>query len=320
MRPTFLPNGMVSKTSSSHKTATLTSVDCPQGTVPIRRYKKEDLIRIKSFSDSRVSNLHLMSNENPRQYLAILRSTKLEPQRGIRATMSLNNPHPVDNTQASMAEMWVQSNVGDQMNGLQAGWIVSPQLNGDDHTHLFTLTTTNSYKTSCFNTLCGSFIQTDPSTPVDTELSPISVFEGQQYVIDLEIIQDNVTLDWWLVLNGNIYVGYFPADIFTQLTGGGSYIAWGGLTRSQVGRLSPPMGTGYDGVGSYNFKTLGYFYNLKLVDASNNYIDPNRHHLKTYADSHCYAISYLGKYKDTGHTLFYGGKDYEIVDPPCSFP
>ncbi|KAF5204165.1 3-methyl-2-oxobutanoate hydroxymethyltransferase [Thalictrum thalictroides] len=317
MRPTFLPNGMVSKTSSSHKTATatLTSVDCPQGTVPIRRYKKENLIRAKSFSDSHVSNIHPMTKEYPGQHLAILRSTKLEPQRGIRATMSLNNPHPVDKFQASMAEMWVQSNFGDQMNGLQAGWIVAPDLNGDDHTHMFTLTTTNNYNTSCFNTLCGSFIQTNPKQPVDAELSPVSVFLGQQYVIDLAIIQDNFTRDWWLVLDGNIYIGYFPANIFTQLTGGGSYIAWGGLTRSQVGRPSPPMGAGYDGWGGDNFNILGYFYNLKLVDASNNYIDPNRHHLETYADSHCYGLRYRGKYEDKGHLLFYGGKEYE--DDPC---
>ncbi|KAF5201363.1 putative transmembrane protein, partial [Thalictrum thalictroides] len=125
LRPTSLPNRMVSKTSSSHKTGTtiLTSVDCPDGTVPIRRYKKEDLIRAKSFSDSHVSNIHPMTKEYPGQHLAILRSTKLESQYGIRATMSVNNPLPVDNTQASMAEMWVQSDVGDQMNGLQAGWI-----------------------------------------------------------------------------------------------------------------------------------------------------------------------------------------------------
>ncbi|KAF5202807.1 hypothetical protein FRX31_007606 [Thalictrum thalictroides] len=118
-------------------------------------------------------------------------------------------------------------------------------------------------------------------------------------------------------MDGNIYVGYFTANIFTQLTGGGSYIAWGGLTRSQVRRFSPPMGTGYDRGDSDNFNMLGYFHELKLVDASNNYIDPNRHHLKTYADSHYYAISYRGKFGDKGHTLLYGGREYYGVHPPC---
>ncbi|KAF5176539.1 putative NEP-interacting protein [Thalictrum thalictroides] len=249
-----------------------------------------------------------MSLQYPGQHLAILRSRTPDKQYGIRARLSLNNPQPVGLDQTSMAEMWVQSNGGDQMNGLQTGWIVAPQANGDDRTHLFVLTTTDGYKTRCFNTLCGTFIQTDSTLPVDAELEPISVIGGKQHEVDLAIVLDNDTRHWWLVLDGTIYLGYFPTQIFTQLGDGGTYIAWGGLTIAPLGEWSPPMGTGHNEFGTEDTRLLGYFSHLRLVDSLYNYIDPNEHVLEEYRDSYlCYDIKYLGHRSNMGHMFFYGG-------------
>lgn len=62
-------DGGTSTGGNNRSLAKLSTVNCPEGTVPIRRIKKEDLIRPKSLSGSDFPSAHPMSAEIPGQHV-----------------------------------------------------------------------------------------------------------------------------------------------------------------------------------------------------------------------------------------------------------
>ncbi|KAF9625354.1 hypothetical protein IFM89_022130 [Coptis chinensis] len=227
---------------------------------------------------------------------------------GVKSLISVHNPS-VELYQASMSEMWVQNGWGDQLNGLQAGWIVSPELNEDNHTRLFVLSTRDGYNTSCFTTLCNHFVQTSGTYPVDSELTQISIYEGDEYTLELSIYRDNVTSNWWLLAKGTEKIGYWPKELFPQLNDGALYVAWGGLVTSPPNHPSAPMGNGRRPVDPLSFKRAAYFRDLHVVDASSAYKDPDEKEFQVYTDdrSYCYGMVNAGYVQTMGHTILYGG-------------
>ncbi|KAL5703412.1 hypothetical protein ACHQM5_028507 [Ranunculus cassubicifolius] len=325
MKPGSYPKEMNVEAPSSNKTSIWmpTSLNCPQGTVPIRRATNEDLRRINSFTESyRTVNIHPQTKAHPGKQFAILKTHGTSnTYRGASAFMNVQQPAANDQ-QSSAAQLYVETTVDRVFNSLQAGWIVAYPLYGDRVTHLFAYWETMDYegdKNGCFNTLCPGFIQTSPDVPLDFHVHPISIYGGQQYSVELQIFQDKVSGNWWLVFQ-KIYIGYWPSSIVPQLSRNGAmYLAWGGTgTSHHYGAPSPPLGTGK--VFNYTWfdgTRQSYFDHVKIIDGDMNVVDPRDKEVETYADNdECYGAEYYGYAERSEHFFSYGGPGGPHCDTP----
>lgn len=73
MRPTSLPKSVAEKRPSAtrqrQKFVKSPFIDCPDGTVPIRRTRKEDLVRARSF-EKNFTNSHILTKLSPGKHVS----------------------------------------------------------------------------------------------------------------------------------------------------------------------------------------------------------------------------------------------------------
>ncbi|KAF9614661.1 hypothetical protein IFM89_019789 [Coptis chinensis] len=315
MKPTILPdpNGVLDKASSdTGSRTTLKSINCPKGTVPIRRTRKEDLIRAKALVEERFTDISA-DIPRPGQHLAIVRSKldngEFEQFHGTEALMNVIRPGVTEDGQSSSSLIWVERGtiaVGD-VDQVIAGWTVDPVLYGDDKTHFVTFWNTMAGGRNtggCFNLLCPGFVQVDHNYPVDQVFSNVSVYDGAQLERKVSIYQDHSN-NWWVELE-SIKIGYWPNKILPRLYVGADHVGWGGLTRvSKDGILSPPMGFGNlpDGV----YRRSGYFQYIKVFNALHEPVQPYGK-IDTFVETRsCYQIKNEGFTRDKGYAFTYGG-------------
>ncbi|KAF9618045.1 hypothetical protein IFM89_039480 [Coptis chinensis] len=128
MEPSSFPEGLDGETSTIDKEikVTLTIVDCPQGTVPIRRTYKEDLVRAKSFMEAYSnSSIHPLTKDSPGKHFAVVESLDKVPTKfhGIQGYVSVFNLS-VGAYQTTSSQVWFETGYGNSLNSLQAGWMV----------------------------------------------------------------------------------------------------------------------------------------------------------------------------------------------------
>ncbi|KAI3847433.1 hypothetical protein MKW98_032759 [Papaver atlanticum] len=208
---------------------------CPKGTVPIRRTSREDLIAAK-----------LSVNGPDDQYRAgISYDTKSgETIYGASGEMTVWNPN-VYPDQFSSAEIALQSGSQDHINVIKYGWMVNPQLYGNNVTRGFAYWTTDGGKiTGCYNTLCYGFIQTHSHYTPDMPFVDTSNIGGEQIYFTAQITLDKQEGKWWLTLQDSIRIGYWPEEFFPAFAPGVASVFWGGRVKSSQYGISPPMGSG----------------------------------------------------------------------------
>ncbi|OMO99228.1 hypothetical protein CCACVL1_03883 [Corchorus capsularis] len=224
---------------------------------------------------------------------------------GVYGEVSIYNIS-VPHQQFSSANLWVQNGLADQPDNLNvtlAGWAVSPSLNGDSLTRLFTYWFGEN-KTQCYNTGCPGFVSTHSKVGPDYPLAPTSTYGGQQYTLTLFIYQDPKTGNWWFgVSNWRIVIGYWPKELLPKLSNGANHVAWGGITIADKQGNSPPMGTGHlpnsDCTRSCFFKSIKFQNNIH----SKKFLTPNDDATIHYVDkSGCYGIMDT---RDCGHKQFH---------------
>ncbi|KAF8379085.1 hypothetical protein HHK36_028514 [Tetracentron sinense] len=304
MRPSFPLKGVTNEASSmaNQIRVGLKSKGCPSGTVPIRRTRKEDLIRSKTFA-----SINPNTREVPGSHFAILETTTDSDRvlHGVKAHINVYNPRVLADDQTSSGQMWVENG----LNSIQAGWIVSPPLYGDSHTHLFTTWTADDYhKTGCWNILCPGFVQVDKEVSLGEFFNHTSVYDGVQKEMMVHIYQDQVTGNWWFVYTiDNIHVGYWPKSIFTDLAKGASTVSWGGRTSGAPEATSAEMGSGKLPDGHYRHAC--YFRQIQFVNASFALQDPDEDGTREIIDKpDCYDLKYYGDQGgEMGHTFLFGG-------------
>ncbi|TVT98385.1 hypothetical protein EJB05_56305, partial [Eragrostis curvula] len=179
------------------------------------------------------------------------------------------------NGELSAASVWVQNSqkaVFNSTNSIQAGWDVNPDLYGDSKTHFFVYwTADSSNSTGCSNLDCIGFVPVNgaPITPGDA-LEPA---DGKTK-ITLKIFKKEDDGDWWLYFGYNVNnlrpVGFWPKTIFTDMADQATSIAWGGLTHSNKGKPSPPMGNG-QWPGQYSASVQ----NIQYVDKKGQGLSPS---------------------------------------------
>ncbi|BAT87909.1 uncharacterized protein LOC124837850 [Vigna umbellata] len=318
--PSEMPKGMKVKEKSEmgmgmqkwHQNGTL----CPKGTVPIRRSTVHDVLRAKSlfdfgkkrrrFSLARSDAPDVVSGNGHEHAIAYTGSA--EEVYGAKATINVWEPSIQEVNEFSLSQIWILSGSfdGSDLNSIEAGWQVSPELYGDTRPRLFTYWTSDSYQaTGCYNLLCAGFVQTNSRIAIGAAISPISSYDSNQYDITILVWKDPKIGNWWMSFGDGTLVGYWPVELFTHLATHATMVEWGGEvvnTRANGQHTSTQMGSGHfagDGFGK-----ASYFRNLEIVDTDNSL--SSVHNILTLAENtNCYDIK--SSYSNEWGTYFYYG-------------
>ncbi|KAJ6797144.1 Uncharacterized protein M6B38_110270 [Iris pallida] len=287
----------------------LSGESCPEGTVPIRRTTEEDVLRASSVWRYGRKPAHIVrrdSTGNGHEHAVGYASG--DQYYGAKASLNVWTPRVASPAEFSLSQIWVISgSFNGDLNTIEAGWQVSPQLYGDGLPRFFTYWTSDAYQaTGCYNLLCSGFVQTNNRIAVGAAISPRSTYNGGQFDISLLIWKDPKRGHWWLQFGSGLLVGYWPSFLFNHLAGHASMVQFGGEivnTRPYGTHTATQMGSGrfaYEG-----FRRASYFRNLQVVDWDNNLIPlPN---LRLTADhSNCYSVQ-GGSNRVWGSYFYYGG-------------
>ncbi|KAF5776206.1 putative neprosin [Helianthus annuus] len=283
---------------------------CPNGTIPIKRPSASDISRSTSVSKYRKKYSRKDIPTSPEHQHAIGYSRDGEFY-GAKALLNVWQPN-VSKYDFSLSQIWVLGDVPNRpVNSIEAGWHVSPNVHKDSLPRLFTYWTPSGYKSGCYNMECPGFVQTNQKVSLGAAIDPISTYNGQQYDVDFLIWRDPKTKDWWLRV-GTELMGFWPADLFTDLHDHATTIEYGGEVFSQnLGtHTRTQMGSGH--FQDEGFGKAAYARNLEVITGDNHIIPvPN---LRTFADDpNCYGVKQ--EYSDTwGNYIFFGGPGY---NPNC---
>lgn len=291
---------------------------CPKGTVPIRRSTAHDVLRSKSLFDfgkkqapislARRKDAPDVVSANGHEH-AIAYTGSSQEVYGARATINVWDPSIQVVNEFSLSQIWVLSGSfdGSDLNSIEAGWQVSPELYGDSRPRLFTYWTSDSYQaTGCYNLLCSGFVQTNSRVAIGAAISPVSSYTGNQYDISILIWKDPKLGNWWMGFGDNTLVGYWPAELFTHLANHATMVEWGGEvvnSRANGEHTSTQMGSG--NFAEDGFGKASYFRNLEIVDSDNSLTAVQS--ISTLAENtNCYNIksSYSNEW---GTHFYYGG-------------
>ncbi|CAL9092524.1 unnamed protein product [Musa textilis] len=282
---------------------------CPDGTVAIKRTKEEDVLRassVKRFGRKPVVGTRHDSESSGHEHA--VGYVVGDQYYGAKAILNVWAPKVSSPDEFSLSQIWLISGTfGTDLNTIEAGWQVSPQLYGDASPRFFTYWTSDAYQaTGCYNLLCSGFIQTNNMIAIGAAISPVSAYSGRQYDLSLLVWKDPDHGNWWLELGSGVLIGYWPSFLFTHLSEHASMVQFGGeiVNTQPLGlHTSTEMGSGhYAGEG---FGKASYFRSLQVVDWDNSLIPvPN---LRVLADHpNCYDI-HGGINRVWGSYFYYGG-------------
>ncbi|KAG1359698.1 Histidinol-phosphate aminotransferase [Cocos nucifera] len=291
---------------------------CPKGTVPIRRSSVDDVLRARSLYHygkkqqgvplaGKVDAPDVVSGNGHEHAIAYTGNT--QEIYGAKATINVWDPSVQMSNEFSLSQIWVLSGSfdGSDLNSIEAGWQVSPELYGDSSPRLFTYWTSDAYQaTGCYNLLCSGFVQTNSRIAIGAAISPVSSYGGGQYDITILIWKDPKLGNWWMSFGDNMLVGYWPAELFTHLSDHATMVEWGGEVvnmRPNGGHTSTQMGSGH--FAEEGFGKASYFRNLEVVDSDNSLSSAQS--ISTLAENtNCYDIKSFSN-TDWGNHFYYGG-------------
>ncbi|MFS7999475.1 putative neprosin [Helianthus anomalus] len=295
--------------SSDENMDTFQLWDCPKGTVPIRRTTEDDVLRassLKRFGRKVIRRVrHDTASGGHEHAVAFVNGDQYY---GAKASINVWTPAVTDPYEFSLSQLWVISgSFGNDLNTVEAGWQVSPELYGDGYPRFFTYWTTDAYQTTgCYNLLCSGFVQTNNRIAIGAAISPRSSYNGKQFDIAIMIWKDPKHGHWWLQFGSGLLIGYWPSFLFSHLQRHASMIQFGGEivnSRSRGYHTSTQMGSGH--FADEGFGKASYFRNLKVVDWENSLLPLTNLHL--LADHpNCYDIK-AGKNNVWGDYIYYGG-------------
>ncbi|KAF8395993.1 hypothetical protein HHK36_017604 [Tetracentron sinense] len=325
MRPNFHPEWLFdeSKVSSKPKERSNSITQqwqlngrCPEGTIPVRRTKRDDVLRASSIKRygkkkhrtiprPRSADPDLINQSGHQHAIAYVEGGKYY---GAKATINVWEPKIQQPNEFSLSQLWILGgSFGQDLNSIEAGWQVSPDLYGDNNTRLFTYWTSDAYQaTGCYNLLCSGFIQINGEIAMGASIFPVSGYRGSQYDVSILVWKDPNEGHWWMQFGNDYVLGYWPAFLFSYLGESASMIEWGGeVVNSEPDGVhtSTQMGSGH--FPEEGFSKASYFRNIQIVDDSNNLKAPKG--VGTFTEkSNCYDVQ-SGSNGDWGHYFYYGG-------------
>ncbi|XP_003603111.3 uncharacterized protein [Medicago truncatula] len=313
--PNFLLESQISRTGDGFNVSSdvyqtwQKSGSCPEETVPIRRIRKEDLLRavslarfgqkppevfVNSINPTNLNFSNLNANDgvvdlkNRSDALLVAYAFQFI---GAQANINVWNPKVEKPEDFTTAQIWLKAANGpDNFESIEAGWTVNPKLYGDHNTRFFVYWTKDTYKsTGCFDLTCKGFVQTNKDIALGATLGPVSVPSHQQYEINVGIFRDN-SGNWWLKVKNNIPVGYWPKELVSNLQSSASLVQWGGQVFSYEVKKTPHTGTQMgSGEEAYNkFGVACYMGGVRIKDNSQALKYPS--FVSTHAiEPYCYS-------------------------------
>ncbi|XP_052182244.1 uncharacterized protein LOC127794950 [Diospyros lotus] len=302
-------NGSTDAPAVSFQLWTDSGESCPEGTIPVRRTTEADVLRANSVRrfgrKLRRGVRHDTMSSDHEHAVAFVNGDQYY---GAKANINVWAPRVTDQFEFSLSQLWVISgSFGNDLNTIEAGWQVSPELYGDSYPRFFTYWTTDAYQaTGCYNLLCSGFVQTNNKIAIGAAISPRSSYNGRQFDIGITVWKDPKHGHWWLEFGSGLLVGYWPSFLFSHLRNHASMVQFGGEIvniRSLGSHTSTQMGSGY--FADQGFGKASYFRNLQVVDWDNNLVPLSNLHLLADHPS-CYNIR-AGRNNVWGDYFYYGG-------------
>ncbi|KAI3918062.1 hypothetical protein MKX01_041382 [Papaver californicum] len=309
MEPSFNQEEKTSKIGSSKASRTtwleskLPREMCPQGTVPIRRTKKRELIfgskyRLAKTKPNNSNILVPMSH-----HFVSMEPTDSKTYYGGQVTMGIHNPS-VSPGQFTQAQMWIQNGPDAEKNSIEIGWAVYPELFGNNITRLFSYWTADGYQqTGCFNFLCQGFVQAHPHIS----------FGDPLYTDKLSMLvavnRDQNSGNWWLYIDDEA-IGYWPIELFTHLAGEASLVRFGGIAGGASRSPSAPMGNGNFPSINFNVNQSGWMSDMKIYNESSGspvLFDFYKIYKKQDTTADCYNLNYIFSNYKKVNAIKYGG-------------
>ncbi|KAL8262495.1 hypothetical protein R6Q59_023844 [Mikania micrantha] len=325
MRPSYYPVWIKDENIMMNASKSVTQLwhsngKCPKGTIPIRRTKKEDMLRASSLkSYMRKNSVARQSSMDP-EYVDVTKNHEYATAStygvfyGAKATFNLWNPRVQTPDEFSLGQLWITNGPHMDVNTIEVGWQVYPYLYGDNNTRLFIFWTSDGYQTTgCYNLGCPGFIQTNNEILLGGTLSPTSQVDGSQYEMNILVWKDGKEGDWWMQFEETL-VGYWPASLYTLLRENASEVEFGGeVINLKLNGLhtTTEMGSGYfpqEGAGK-----ACYIKNIQTVDESNTLMTPEDMYIY-HPNMSCYDIV-LGVNDNSGSQFFYGGPGRNLNCP-----
>ncbi|XP_058767838.1 protein neprosin-like [Vicia villosa] len=294
----------------------LSGESCPEGTIPIRRIKEQDMLRgcsISTFGRKLKRVGRDTSGDGHEHAVGYVSGNEYY---GAKASINVWDPQVESQYEFSLSQIWViAGSFGEDLNTIEAGWQVSPELYGDSYPRFFTYWTSDSYQgTGCYNLLCSGFVQTSNKIAIGAAISPTSSYNGGQFDISLMIWKDPKHGNWWLEYGNGELIGYWPSSLFTHLKDHATMVQFGGEivnSMSTGSHTSTQMGSGH--FAEEGFAKAAYVRNMQVVDSDNSLIPlPN---LKVVADHpNCYNIQ-QGTNNGWGNYFYFGGPGRNVKCP-----
>ncbi|KAK7847503.1 protein neprosin [Quercus suber] len=323
MRPSLHPEWLSfyeSKDVSSKSESKITQLwhlngRCPEGTIPIKRNKEEDLLRASSVANygrkkhPRFNTDVTVKGDGREHALVYVEGDKYY---GAKATINAWKPQIQEHDEFSSSQISILGDVsGVGVNTIEAGWQVNYELYGDTNTRLFIFwsNTKANQTTGCYNLLCSGFVQTNNQIGLGGTLVPLSDYAGSQYELNFLVWKDPEGGNWWLQVGDKYLLGYWPASLFLSLFDSASEIHWGGeVINSQQGgeHTSTQMGSGH--FPDEGYSRASFFKNFQIVDSSNILRAP-KNSSTLVEKPKCYNVINLGS------IFYYGGPGR---NPNCS--
>ncbi|EXC07671.1 hypothetical protein L484_003115 [Morus notabilis] len=268
--------------------------ECPEGTIPIVRTLKSVYPRkaILNISIDRIGH-HQFGAPTGHEYAQV--TFNGGKYYGVQANINVWTPTTYS-SEYSLAQLWVLSGEGENLNSVEAGWMRDGYQNS-----------------GCYNLDCPGFVQVNRRFALDYKINRVSTYNGPQFNIPITIFKNKVSGHWWLqILNTSI--GYWPDSIFTTLRDGSNTINCGGeIINNEAGgrHTQTDMGSGHFPIEG--FKRASYFSNIKYMDGNGEFKDPEQ--LIPYATKpSCYDL-HVGEDKSTssGTYFYFGGPGYSDI-------
>ncbi|CAG7905310.1 unnamed protein product [Brassica rapa] len=241
--------------------------ECPENTIPIKRITKEDLLRVDD-----IKNYGKKLNiSRPHQFY---QPTDTSVDNGHEYAITYVNGGPYRGTKAQINVWKPRVEAGES--SISQIWIVGGKFGPG------------------LNTIeAGSHV--NPTLYGD---------DNPRFFI---YWTDPKTGNWWLQLNEQELIGYWPKELFTNLADeGASTIEWGGEvvnTKKDGQHTTTEMGSGH--FPSEGFGKASSFALIKIIDMNNGIIDPVGVQTLVTRPT-CYDIK-TGYDKLYGVFFYYGG-------------
>ncbi|KAM3685712.1 hypothetical protein ACB098_11G141700 [Castanea mollissima] len=297
MRPSFYPERFSfdeSNNASSNSEPKFTQLwhlngRCPEGTIPIRRTKEEDLLR--AGSPANYGRKKYLTNPNPQDDEENIHEYATYTEDGDRyygmmAEVNAWNPHTQERFEFSIAQFWIIAGTnGVDLNSIEAG------------------TQADAYhNTGCYNLMCPGFVQVSHQIAPGATISPLSTYNGPQYSVNFYVRRDiHGDGNWWLTVADRFDLGYWPSALFPLLSDTAEAVKWGGEVinlRKGGQHTTTQMGSGHFAEEGPN--KASYFSNLNVIDGNKLLRAPRHTHTFTPKPD-CYNI------QDYGDYFYYGG-------------